>query len=425
MRRRLLLSTLAVAVAAVLLLGVPLAYVTHRLIYEEAKERLSGQAATLVKEVQLALEQDKPITGSEIAAAYADREIVITMPDGSVVAVPQRPSRRSSLITRSSSDGGVHVQLSQRADDVRRDALRQLLLIGALVVLGISVAVGLAMLQARKLTRPLVDLAETAERLGSGNARPRRRRYGVPELDRVAEVLDGSAVRIADLLAASREFASDASHQLRTPLTALSMRLEEMVEAADYPDLVREEATAALTQTERLTAVVEQLLSRARHDRTGGAVPTKIDEIVDQQTEEWRPIFHRAGRDVRLVGERGLVAVVTPEALSQIIATLLDNSLVHGDGLVTVRTKVSSGSIVVEVGDEGPGVPADLERRLFERNVTGGQGTGLGLSLARSLVAADGGRLELIRARPAQFAIFLRKADDVRRAKERVVSGPA
>jgi signal transduction histidine kinase len=425
MRRRLLLSTLAVAVVAVLLLGIPLAYTTNQLIYEESKARLSGQAATLVKEVQLALEEGKPINGREIADAYVDREIVITLPDGSKVAARHRPPGTAGpLITRSSAGGGVRVQVSQRADVVRQDALRQLLLIGGLVILGIAVAVGLAVLQARKLTLPLVDLADTAERLGSGTARPRRRRYGVPEVDRVAEVLDSSAVRIADLLAASREFASDASHQLRTPLTALSMRLEEIVEAAAYPDLVREEGAAALAQTERLTAVVEQLLARARHDRTGNAGPAKIDDIVDQQTEEWRPIFHHAGREIRLTGERGLIAIVSPEALSQIIATLLDNSLVHGAGLVTVTTKLTSGSVVVEIGDEGPGVPPELERRVFERTVTGGKGTGLGLSLARSLAAVDGGRLELVRPRPVLFAIFLRQAD-VWGPEERAVSGPA
>ena len=425
MRRRLLLSTLAVAVVAVLLLGIPLAYTTNQLIYEESKARLSGQAATLVKEVQLALEEGKPINGREIADAYVDREIVITLPDGSKVAARHRPPGTAGpLITRSSAGGGVRVQVSQRADVVRQDALRQLLLIGGLVILGIAVAVGLAVLQARKLTLPLVDLADTAERLGSGTARPRRRRYGVPEVDRVAEVLDSSAVRIADLLTASREFASDASHQLRTPLTALSMRLEEIVEAAAYPDLVREEGAAALAQTERLTAVVEQLLARARHDRTGNAGPAKIDDIVDQQTEEWRPIFHHAGREIRLTGERGLIAIVSPEALSQIIATLLDNSLVHGAGLVTVTTKLTSGSVVVEIGDEGPGVPPELERRVFERTVTGGKGTGLGLSLARSLAAVDGGRLELVRPRPVLFAIFLRQAD-VWGPEERAVSGPA
>lgn len=319
----------------------------------------------------------------------------------------------------------MHVQVGQPARDVQDEALRQLLLIGVLGALGVAVTVALAMFQARKLTLPLRDLAETADRLGSGDARPRRRRYGIPEVDRVAEVLDRSAVRIADLLAASREFASDASHQLRTPLTALSMRLEEMVEAADYPDVVREEGAAALAQTERLVAVVEQLLARARHDRTGAAEPVPVDEVIAQQLEEWRPIFQRDGRDLRLTGERGLVGVVTPAGLSQILATLLDNSLVHGAGLVTVNTKYSASSVVVEVGDEGRGVPPDLERRVFERSVTSGRGTGLGLYLARSLAVVDGGRLELLQARPAIFAVFLRQAAQVQLAEERVVVGPA
>src|SRR4051794_33281668 len=176
MRRRLLLSTLAVAVVAVLLLGIPLAYATNQLIYEEVRSRLSGQATTLVKEVQLALEEGKPIKGHEIADAYADREIVITLPDGSKVEARHHPPGEAGrLITRSSAGGGVRVQVSQRADVVEREALRQLVLIGGLVALGIAVAVGLAMLQARRLTLPLVDLADTAHRLGSGNARPRRR----------------------------------------------------------------------------------------------------------------------------------------------------------------------------------------------------------------------------------------------------------
>ena len=86
-------------------------------------------------------------------------------------------------------------------------------------------AVALAILQARRLTRPLEELASAADRLGLGDSRPLGRRYGVAELDRLAEGLDGSARRITDLLSAERDFATDASHQLRTPLTALSMRL--------------------------------------------------------------------------------------------------------------------------------------------------------------------------------------------------------
>jgi signal transduction histidine kinase len=426
MRRRLLLSTLAVAVVSVLLLGIPLAYSTERLIYDEAQQQVEREAATVVAGVNLREEMRQSITGDQIGKEFPGRYIVVSMADGSEITAGEAPAKGDHVITKmAANDRGIRVQVSRDAADVEADAVRTFLLIGSLVVLGVGVAVALAMVQARKLTLPLIDLAETADRLGSGNARPRRRRYGVPEVDRVAEVLDRSAVRIADLFAASREFASDASHQLRTPLTALSMRLEEMIEAAEYPDVVREEGAAAAAQVERLAAVVEQLLARAKHDPTGDAVPIGVDEIVTQQVKEWEPVFRRESRRIGMSGVRGLTAVVSPGGLSQIVATLLDNSLVHGDGKVTIHTKETPASIVVEVGDEGAGVPPELERRVFDRNVSGRQGTGLGLYLARSLATADGGRLELVRSRPATFAIFLRKREEALLAKERVVSGPA
>ena len=95
---------------------------------------------------------------------------------------------------------------------------------------------------------------------GTGDPRPVGRRYGVAELDQVADGLDSASRRVTNLLTADRELAIDASHQLRTPLTALSMRLEEMIASADDPDVVREEGTAALAQAERLAEVVTQLL---------------------------------------------------------------------------------------------------------------------------------------------------------------------
>ncbi|XRQ05733.1 ATP-binding protein [Actinomadura welshii] len=423
MRRRLLLSTLAVAVVAILMLGIPLAYAAHKLVHEEAVRSLDREASAIAGGVGYSLEAGRPVTGAVISREFPGRRISIVMPDGRTLTAG--PAATGPALTATAAQGGVRARISRPEADVRADALRLILLIGSLALLGVAVTVGLAMVQARKLTLPLIDLAETADRLGSGNARPRRRRYGIPEVDRVAEVLDRSAVRIADLLANSREFASDASHQLRTPLTALSMRLEEMIEAADYPDVVREEGAAAVAQAERLVAVVEQLLSRARHDRTGAAVASPIDEIIAQQVEEWRPIFRRAGRDVRIVGEQGLVGMTNPEGLSQIVATLLDNSLMHGAGTVTIHTKPGVSSVVVEVGDEGEGIPPELEPRIFERSISGGRGTGLGLYLARSLATVDGGRLELIQSRPAVFGVFLRQAAQARLAEERVVMGPA
>src|SRR5262249_56914351 len=101
--------------------------------------------------------------------------------------------------------------------------------------------------------------------------------------DGVAEGRDESAQRISDMLAAEREFAADASHQLRTPLTALSMRLEEMVAAADQPAVVREEGAAALVQTERLAEVVSQLLGRTRSPTGGARKRVSIADVVAQQ----------------------------------------------------------------------------------------------------------------------------------------------
>ncbi|GAA4397952.1 ATP-binding protein [Actinomadura sp. NPDC048032] len=423
MRRRLLLSTLAVAVVALLLLGIPLAYAAHKLVYEEAGRSLDREASSIAGGVGYSLEARQPVTPAVLAREYPGRHVSITLPDGRTLTAG--PQRRGRVLSATAAQGRVRVRVSRPEAQVRDAALRLLLLVGSLALLGVAVTVGLAMVQARRLTLPLVDLAETADRLGSGNARPRPRRYGIPEVDRVAEVLDRSAVRITDLLVASREFAADASHQLRTPLTALSMRLEEMIDAADYPDVVREEGAAAVAQAERLVAVVEQLLARARHDRTGGAVPSPIDEIIAQQVEEWRPSFRKAGRDVRIIGEQGLVGMTHPEGLSQIVATLLENSLTHGAGTVTIHTKPGASSVVVEVGDEGEGIPSELEPRIFERSVSGGRGTGLGLYLARSLAVVDGGRLELIQSRPAVFGVFLRQAAEVRLAAERVVMGPA
>src|SRR5215469_11405482 len=134
----------------------------------------------------------------------------------------------------------------------------------AVMAVAAALAGWLTAVLARRLSRPVEELAEAAGRLGAGDPRPLGRRYGAADLDQVADGLDTSARRLSSLLAADRELASDASHQLRTPLTALSMRLEEMIAAADDPDVVREEGSAALAQAERLADVVTQLLGPAR-----------------------------------------------------------------------------------------------------------------------------------------------------------------
>ena len=277
-----------------------------------------------------------------------------------------------------------------------------------MLAVAVGIAIPVAGLVARRAARPVEELAEAAGRLGTGDPRPVGRRYGVTEIDQVADGLDSAARRVTHLLTADRELAIDVSHQLRTPLTALSMRLEEMVASADDPEVVREEGTAALAQAERLADVVSQLLSPAR--RVGAASVTlhDVDKVVAQQMTEWEPAFRRAGRKMVLTGDSGLAGYFTPGGLAQVIATLLDNALMHGAGTVTIRRSQSARSVVIEVADEGKGVPAELVSRIFERSVSGRpEGTGLGLALARTMAAADGGRIVLARRKPPVFAVFL------------------
>ncbi|MHB9861260.1 ATP-binding protein [Streptomyces sp. YIM S03343] len=414
MRRRLIQSTLAVVLVVIAVFGLSLVIVETRTISNSAQERVDSEA------VRLASIVDSRLLGAEHVTSEILRSQV-TPGQYAVIRIPGKPNitlgtRPEGKVIRSTADGeqGETVTVQESRSTVSREVGRTLLIIGLVALLAVVAAVLLAVRQANRLASPLTDLARTAERLGSGDPRRRHKRYGVPELDRVADVLDSSAERIARMLTAERRLAADASHQLRTPLTALSMRLEEIT-LTDDPDTVKEEATIALTQVERLTDVVERLLTNSRDPRTGSAVPFDLDEVIQQQLAEWRPAYRSAGRAIVSSGKRHLRAVGTPAAVAQVLAALIENSLMHGGGTVALRTRVTGNQAVVEVTDEGPGVPADLGARIFERTISGRNSTGIGLAVARDLAEADGGRLELLQAQPPVFGLFLSRTPPSRK----------
>ncbi|MCY0927187.1 ATP-binding protein [Streptomyces sp. H27-H1] len=406
MRRRLINSTLAVVLVVIAVFGISLVIVETRTITSSAQDRIESEALRLVGIVESDVLEKKPVDADALTEQLdPGRYARITIPGREPVEIG--PKLTESVIRGTArGEQGEVVVVEESRSTVTREVGRTLAVVGAVALLAVVAAVLLAVRQANRLASPLTDLAETAERLGSGDPRPRHKRYGVPELDRVADVLDSSAERIGRMLTAERRLAADASHQLRTPLTALSMRLEEITVTGDL-ETVREEATIALTQVERLTDVVERLLTNSRDPRTGSAVPFDLDEVVKQQLEEWRPAYRSAGRAVVRSGKTGIRAVGTPGAVSQVLATLVENSLMHGGGTVALRTRVIGNQAVLEVTDEGPGVPPDLGNRIFERAISGRNSTGIGLAVARDLAEADGGRLELLQIRPPVFALFL------------------
>lgn len=433
MRHRLVQSTLAVAVVAVALLGVPLGVAGVLVQSAYARETVTEAATAIGQTVDRRINAGDEVTDSVLFRVPDGAYGVVDVQGGPTFSIGEPQARPVRGEYQSST---TYVLVEESGRGLLAAQVRIVLLVLTASVVAVAAAVALGLYQARRLSEPLVDLAGRARRLGAGDTRPSFPRYGLAEVDEVADALDSSAGRVASMLAAERQFASDASHQLRTPLTALSMRLEEIMLADDL-DVVAEEARVALGQVERLSGVVDHLLAAARQSRSTTAVPLDVDEVVDQQLEEWEPAFAAAGRTLHRLGSRGLRAVASPGGLSQVIATLLENSLRHGAGRVLVRTRTSGGSVVVEVADEGPGVPPELGSRIFERSVSGAEGTGLGLALARDLAEGDGGRLELVSDRPAVFAVFLQLAGDagvdgrgaarpttgVRRRAQRVGSG--
>lgn len=273
--------------------------------------------------------------------------------------------------------------------------------------------------RAHRLTEPMRQLANRAEEYSSGGfaldpvrdadgpAEPLI--SGLQEIDTVSQILDSNTRSLVRALASERSFAADASHQLRTPLAALLMRLEEIM-ASDDVEVIRAEAEVAITQTERLAGVVDDLLHRSRAGHADGGRSVSVDTVLTQLQREWQPAFHAVGRDIEVGVERGMIVRSSASAIGQILDTLVENSLAHGGGVVAVSARRSGPSAVLEVRDEGEGVPDELSARIFDRAVTGGAGTGLGLSVARQTAESFGGRLELIQARPATFALYVSMA---------------
>jgi signal transduction histidine kinase len=398
-RARLLSSSVAIALAAAVLLGLPLAIVGGRLLGEQARSRVREEAATVAASVEDDAERgDMPSTARLLALVPPGRFVRVEGPGGRAVEAGRVAG--DDRLTATLAIDGVRVTVAgPGAEDRVRTFWLSVAGAGACALL---VAAGLAGWQARRLSRPLERLAEVSRRLGRGELDARAGAQGVREIDAVAGALDASADRIARLVEHERAFSSHVAHQLRSPLTALDLRLEEI---AAHPDpAVREEALAALAQSERLRRTTEDLLALARHGRAGPLEPVDLDAVVDDRLAAWEPAVAAAGR--RLVRGGGWSperAHASAGAVEQAIDVLIENALRHGAGTITVAVSGGGEVVRVTVADEGPG-PGDGGGVLGRRADGAG---GIGLPLARALVEAGGGRLARAPGPPPAFEIVL------------------
>ncbi|MFJ9691684.1 ATP-binding protein [Kitasatospora sp. NPDC101183] len=318
----------------------------------------------------------------------------------------------------------------------------------AVLAVGVlAVAAGLGAIVARLLTKPLRQLNDMASRFGDGDLTARSPVTGPQETRTLARTLNQGAERLDTLVASQRIFVADASHQLRTPLTALRLSLDNIADGVD-DEFVREDVELATAEVVRMSRLVNGLLVLARAEaKVSVPEPVALRELVEERLGVWRAAAAERGVSVVLavaagaVGSVGSVGSVAEEAageqlsvlagpggLEQVLDNVLSNALeVSPDGgRITVRITVRPGArpgvlpgvlpgvrpgvrpagdgpegeVLLEVLDQGPGMSDAEKSRAFDRfwrgqGLTGRSGSGLGLAVVKQLVTDDGGTVAL------------------------------
>lgn len=434
MSRRLLAGYLSLALVVLVALEVPLAVTFRRSEQTDLSAKVERDAVAVAALAEDLLQSSTGTTASleRLAARYGtdtggrivvvDRRGVSLVDVGAPVGrdLSTRPEISAALRgsvasgTRYSntlrhgllyvavpvaSGGTVHgaVRITYPTSELDRRVYRYWLTLAAIggIILALTAVVGLVL--ARWVARPLLALERTARRAGEGDLSVRADdTQGPPEVRSLAAELNIMVQEVEQLVEAQRTFAADASHQLRTPLTALRLRLENLsheISAGGKPQL-----DGATVEAERLGRIVDGLLVLARTEVPGPPrEPIPLAPLVEGRVAAWSAFATERGIVVDARVPADALAVATPDRLEQVLDNLLANAL-----------DVAPGGSVVEIAwtgtelgvlDRGPGMTDDELHHAFDRfwRAGAGGGSGLGLAIARRLVEADGGSIELRR----------------------------
>jgi signal transduction histidine kinase len=403
LRRRLLVSTGLIALVAVLVLGVPLGLVGSRLLRQQAEARLEREADGAAVAVARRLRAGRPVDAAAVAAlARPGHRLAVVLPDGRRVTAGAAVGA-APLHAEAARAGALRVTALAPAVERSDDTGGVWLAVIVLSLVAVGTAVALALLQARRLAAPMERLAAGAGRVAAPGASVEAHPSGIAEVDAIGAALADAHRRVDDVLRREREFSANASHQLRSPLTGLRMRLEEL-RALAASDAAAEEADAALAQADRLMHTIEHLeaFARGREARAAGVDLARV--VAEHVDATWAPRFAASGRALRSGPAGGVVAYVAPETARQVVDVLLDNALRHGAGATSVTVATAGDRARLRVRDDGPGVAPARAARLFDRGASGDDARGgVGLAVARDLVRREGGELRLVGARPACF----------------------
>jgi signal transduction histidine kinase len=447
-RWRLALISAGLTFAILLLFAVVIGIFTSRQIRSDFDDDLRIAAADLQERIGV---RQTPIgprlfpRGTDLAegAAAGDAAIRVVRTDGAVMvqttdAPDLGPPRMDPtdvgeyrvvsrpIFAEGSDEPVAYVQYAKPRERINDslNRLRLFLFIGVIGGTALALFAGLAL--ARRAMEPIASLTGAAR----GIAHTRDPRVGLPQLaaeDEVADLartleemlraLDESRGETEAALARQREFVADASHELRTPLTSVLANLEILEQELSGDQ--REMADSALRSSRRMRRLVADLLLLARADagrRAEARKPVDLGAVLREAAAESEPLA--ADHDVVISTPEPAPVDGVPDELHRLALNLMENALAHTPPGTRVEAAVrhENGAVVLEVADDGPGIPAVMRDRVFDRFVRGagdtgrnvGAGSGLGLSIVRAVAEAHGGSVELVPTQSgARFVVRL------------------
>lgn len=254
--------------------------------------------------------------------------------------------------------------------------------------------------------RPMRRLQLTTDRFAAGQLDSRADTIvGPPEVRALAVSFNSMAGRLEQLVERQRAFAGVASHQLRTPLTALRLRLEQVAHQVEADHDATRTVDAAIVETDRLHRMIEGLLALSRaEDAAVGPVEVDLAAVVRERAEHWLPLASEQGAELDVVAPTSIRVLAVAGSVEQIVDNLLDNALEVSPSPATLSISVVDRDQFVDlhVVDEGPGLTDEECRSAFERFWRGSDaapgGSGLGLAIVQQLASAADGAVELRRA---------------------------
>ncbi len=420
MRERLVIAFVGLTLAVIGLYGVPRAYFLADLVREQERATLDGTSAALA-----GLVEERRSAGGEVDATLLEHgltgaERVEYRPaSGATVAVGERADGEGGIVVERPLPDGGSLELGVSGDTVSsgvRDAITPLVLLG-LVLAVVSAVLGFAL--ARRMSRPFRELADLSRELGHGRFDLDVPSYAVPEAEEIGASLRGAAAQLDDLVRREREFAANASHQLRTPVTALRLGLEDLTLWPETAPEVREELDRGIAELDRLNGAIDELLDLARGRRIEANEVVDLVAVARAGVERWERRLASEGRTIgfRQQGRRSRTRVPSGP-VEQVIDVLVDNARKHGEGAILVEVRDAGTHLEVVVGDEGtrqlgPGV----FRRGVSTSSTGSEG--IGLAVASELADLCGGHLSLDTSSPTtRFVLWLPPRDRVIRSAD-------